>query len=154
MPKAPSASDSQVASNLAAQLRTSFTRLKRRLREQGARGDLKPSQVAVVLRLESEGAVTVSGLARAEGMRPQSMSSIIVSLQELGLVDSAPDPSDGRQTLMSLSRKCETLLRYNRAAKQDWLTNAIRQKLSVPEQEKVLAALELLNRVTEDGPLS
>jgi DNA-binding MarR family transcriptional regulator len=103
--------ESETASDLAAQIRTILSRLKRRLREQGGRGDLTPSQISVLLRLEKDGAATVSGLARAEGMRPQSMSSIVTSLQDAGLVGSSSDPNDGRQTLMSLSKKCEKLLR-------------------------------------------
>ena len=146
--------ESEIASDLAAQIRTILSKLKRRLREQGGGGDLTPSQISVLLRLEKDGAATVSGLARAEGMRPQSMSSIVTSLQDAGLVGSSPDPNDGRQTLMSLSKKCEKLLRESRAARQDWLTTAILQKLSTQEQQKLSAALELLSRLTEDRPLS
>jgi DNA-binding MarR family transcriptional regulator len=146
--------ESETASDLAAQIRTILSRLKRRLREQGGRGDLTPSQISVLLRLEKDGAATVSGLARAEGMRPQSMSSIVTSLQDAGLVTSSSDPNDGRQTLMSLSSKCEKWLREGRAARQDWLTTTIVQKLSAQEQQKLSAALELLSRLTDDGPLS
>jgi len=142
----------EIASNLAAQLRTILSRLKRRLREQGGRGDLTPSQISVLLRLEKDGAATVSGLARAEGMRPQSMSAIVASLQDAGLVRSSSDPDDGRQTLLSLSKRCEKLLRESRAASQDWLTTAILAKLSVPEQQKLSAALDLVSRLAEDGP--
>jgi DNA-binding MarR family transcriptional regulator len=149
-----SISDSQMASDLAAQIRTVLSRLKRRLREQAGRGDVTPSQAAVLLRLERDGAATVSALARAEGVRPQSMSSIITSLQDAGLVSGIPDPQDGRKTLMSLSKKCEKLLRVGRAARQDWLTATIRQKLSAQEQQKLKAALELFNRLTDEGPVS
>lgn len=151
MSKRSTVSGSETASDLVAQLRTVLGRLKRRLREQGGRGDLTPSQISVLLRLEKDGAATVSGLARAEGMRPQSMSSIVTSLQNAGLVASSSDPKDGRQTLMSLSRKCEKLLRENRAARQDWLTAAILQNLSAQEQQKLSASLELLSRLTEEG---
>lgn len=147
-------SKSETASDLAAQLRTVLSKLKRRLREHGGQENLTPSQVSVLLRLEKDGAATASGLARAEGMRPQSMSSIITSLQDAGLVGSSSDPNDGRQTLMSLSEKCEKLLRESRAARQDWLTTTILQKLSAQEQQKLSAALKLLGRLTEDGPLS
>ena len=125
-------------------------KLKRCLREHGGRDDLTPSQVSVLLRLEKDGSATVSSLARAEGMRPQSMSAVVAPLQELGLVKSAPDPSDGRQTLMSLTPKCLKWLQEGRAARQDWLTTSISKKLSVQEQEKLRAALELLNRLVED----
>jgi DNA-binding MarR family transcriptional regulator len=142
--------ESGIASGLAAQIRTTLSKLKRRLREHGGREDLTPSQIAVLLRLEKDGAATVSGLARAEGMRPQSMSSIITSLQDASLVISSSDPNDGRQTLMELSSKCIKLFREARAARQDWLTTAILQKLSVQEQQKLSASLELLGRLTED----
>ena len=145
---------SETASGLAAQIRTILSRLKRRLREQGGREDLTPSQISVLLRLEKDGAATVSGLARAEGVRPQSMSSIVTSLQEAGLVSGIPDANDGRKTLMSLSKKCEKLLKEGRAARQDWLTAIILQKLSAQEQQQLSTTLELLSRLTEDGPLS
>ncbi len=122
----------------------------RHLREQGQRGDLTPSQVSVVLRLEEAGPSTVSSLARAEGMRPQSMSAVMARLQEAGLVRGALDPNDGRQTLISLTPKCLEWLRQGRAARQDWLTKRIAQKLSVPEQQKLRAALRLLTMLVED----
>ncbi len=138
------------ASTLAAEMRTVFRRLKLRLREHGSGNDLTSSQISVVLRLEKDGSATVSTLARAEGMRPQSMSAIVTPLKESGLVKGAPDPSDGRQTLMSLTPKCLKLLRESRAARQDWLTTRISQKLSVQEREKIRAALALLARLVED----
>jgi DNA-binding MarR family transcriptional regulator len=138
------------AADLAAHLRTILSRLKRRLREQGGRGELTPSQVSVLLRLEKDGAATVSGLARAEGMRPQSMSSIVASLEDAGLVSGIPDPGDGRKILMSLSRKCEKRLQDVRAARQDWLTAIIVEKLSATEQRRLSATVELLRRLTEE----
>ena len=83
-------------------------------------------------------------------MRPQSMSAIITSLLDAGLVSGSPDPNDARQTLMSLSRKCQKSLKEGRAARQDWLTTTIQEKLSVQDQEKVAAVLELLARLVED----
>jgi hypothetical protein len=38
-------------------------------------------------------------------------------------------------------------------ARQDWLTKTILQKLSTQEQQQLAKALELLNRLTEDGSL-
>ena len=137
-------------SALAAELRATLGKLKRKLREHGERSDLTPSQVSVILRLEQDGPITVSSLARAEGMRPQSMSAIVTSLLGAGLVSGSPDTNDARQTLMSLSRKCRKSLKEGRAAKQDWLTTTIQEKLSVQDQEKLAAVLELLARLVED----
>ena len=138
------------ASALAAELRATLGKLKRKLREHGGRSDLTPSQVSVILRLENDGPITVSSLARAEGMRPQSMSATITPLQEAGLVSGSPDPNDGRQTLMSLTKKCQKRLRERRTARQDWLTTTIQEKLSAQEQEKLTTVLELLARLVED----
>ncbi len=135
---------------LAAEIRAVSRKLKLRLRKQGGGIDLKPSHAAVLLRLEKDGPATVSSLARAEGMRPQSMSAIVTPLQKSGLIRGVPDPGDGRQTLMSLTPKCLRWIQERRAARQDWLTTTISRKLSAHEQEKLLAALELLTRLVED----
>ncbi len=139
-----------LARTLATEIRATYRKIKQRLREQGGGKDLTPSQASVLLRLEQHGPTTVSSLARAEGMRPQSMSAIVAPLQESGLLRGAPDPSDRRQTLMSLTPKCLKWLQQGRDARQDWLTTTISQKLSVHEQEELLAALELLSRLVED----
>jgi len=146
---APSA-DNELASTLALEIRTAFRKIKMRLRDQGKHGDLTPSQISVVLRLEEGGPATVSNLARAEGMRPQSMSAVITPLQEAGLVGGKPDPNDGRQTLMSLTPRCLKWLKEGRAARQDWLARRISEKLSIREQETLRAALSLLTKLTED----
>ena len=77
------------------------------------------------------------------------MSAVVTVLQESGLVNGVPDPLDGRQTLMSLTPKCLKWIAEGRSAKQDWLTGRIAEKLSLPEQEKLQAALELLARLVE-----
>lgn len=141
---------SERASALAAELRAVLGKLKRKMREHGGRNDLTPSQVSVILRLEKDGPSTVSSLARAEGMRPQSMSAIIAALLDAELVSGSPDPSDARQTLMSLSSKCLEAMKEGRAAKQDWLTHTIREKLSYDDQEKLADVLKLLARLVED----
>jgi DNA-binding MarR family transcriptional regulator len=145
-----SSTQTGLASMLAAEIRAVARKLKLRLREHGGRDDLTSSQISVLLRLEMDGSATVSSLARAEGMRPQSMSSIVAPLQEAGLVRGAPDPNDGRQTLLSLTPKCIKKLQQGRAARQDWLTARISQKLSAAEQGQLRAAFELLARLVED----
>jgi len=83
-------------------------------------------------------------------MRPQSMSAVVAPLQESGLLKGSSDPGDGRQTLLSLTRKCLKLPRDGRTARQDWLTTTISQRLSVQEQKKLHAALALLKRLVQD----
>jgi DNA-binding MarR family transcriptional regulator len=148
--KRKSSTQTELPSTLAAEMRTVFRKLKQRLREHGGRNDLTPSQISVLLRLEQDGPATVSSLARAEGMRPQSMSATVTPLQEGSLVSGAADPVDGRQTLMSLTPKCLKWIQEGRAARQDWLAATITRKFSVHEQKKLREALELLTRLVED----
>jgi len=143
-------SSSERASALALELRTSLGKLKRKLLGQAGPEDLTSSQVSVLLRLEKDGPATVSNLARAEAMRPQSMSAVIAPLEAAGLVSGVPDPNDGRQTLFSLTKMCRKRIQERRAAKQDWLTGTIQARLSAQEQEKLAAALEILARLVED----
>jgi DNA-binding MarR family transcriptional regulator len=138
------------AAALAGDLRTLIGKLKRRLREQANAGDLTPSQVSVLLRLEREGPTTMSNLARAEGMRPQSMGSAVALLEAAGFVSGAPDPNDGRQTILSLTNTCREWITEGRAARQDWLFRTIRARLSPQEQKDLAAAAELLKRLADD----
>lgn len=135
---------------LAQDVRAVVGKLKRRLRAQASAGDLPPSHSSVLLRLEREGGQTASGLARAEGMRSQSMHTIVTALQTAGLVTGAPDPTDGRQTILTLSDACRERLRAGRAARQDWLTTAIQAHLTPEEQRRLGAALPLLRRLADD----
>jgi DNA-binding MarR family transcriptional regulator len=135
---------------LVAELRAVFGKLKRRLREQTDFGDLTPSQVSVLLRLEREGPATVSALARNEGVRPQSMGATVAPLQASGLVTGEPNPNDGRQTILSLTEACRKWIGEGRAARQDWLTRNIATKLLPEEQETLAKGVELLKRLADD----
>jgi DNA-binding MarR family transcriptional regulator len=135
---------------VARELRALLGKLKRRLREQAHVGDLTPSQVSVLLRLEKDGPATASSLARAEGMRPQSIGPVIAALEATGFVSGAPDPTDGRQTILSLTEACRKWAQEGRAARQDWLCRTIQARFSPQEQKGLTAAVELLKRLVDD----
>lgn len=150
MPSSSDESRSARASALAADLRALVGKLKRRLREQAHVGDLTPSQVSALLRLEKDGPATASSLARAEGMRPQSMATVVAALEAAGLVSGAPDPGDGRQTLLSLTETCRQWVQEGRTARQDWLSRRLETRLSIDEMEVLATAAGLLNRLVDD----
>ena len=150
MKAAPNDQGRTRTSVLAQDLRALMGKLKRRLRDQAHVGDLTPSQVSVLLRLEQDGPATASSLARAEGMRPQSMAPVLNALEGSGLVSATPDPADGRQTLFSLTETFRKSVEEGRAARQDWLTRTLEVRLSPQEQDEVARAVELLKRLVED----
>lgn len=140
-------SDAAQALAVAGELRVLIGRLRRRLREEAPFGDFTWSQVSALSHLEREGPATVTTLARAEGVRPQSMGATISVLEAAGLVSSTPDPTDGRQTLLSLTAACRERVQASRAAREDWLFRAIRTKLAPGEQEQLATGVELLKRL-------
>jgi DNA-binding MarR family transcriptional regulator len=137
------------AAAAATELRVLVGHFKRRFREKVNLGDFTSSQMAVLRRLDSDGPATVTSLARAEGMRPQSMGANIAALEAAGLVSGAPDPDDGRQTILSLTAACKERVKVGRMACDDWLLEAIRKSLSAEEQLQLERALELLKRLVE-----
>lgn len=150
VPADPSRDDATArAATLAADLRILIGQLRRRLREQAQPGDLTSSQTAVLGRLERDGPATVTTLARAEGVRSQSMGAIIASLQEASMVTGTPDPGDGRQTILALTPACRLMIQANRAAREDWLLCAIRTRLTPPERDQLAIGVALLKRLTE-----
>lgn len=134
-------------SMLAGELRVLVGRLKRRLREQSHFGDLTLSQILVLSRLEQDGPATVTNLARAEGMRPQSMGANVSVLEAAGLVSGTLDPADRRQTILSVTPACLDWIKAARAAREDWLARAIRTELSIEEQQELGKAVGLLSRI-------
>ena len=103
----------------------------------------------MIIRLERDGPATVSALARAEGVRQQSMGATISTLEAGGLVKGSPDPADGRQTILALTDACREMIEASRVAKEDWLFQAIQTKLSPAEQEQLATDLELLKRIAD-----
>lgn len=137
-------------SALAQDIRTLLSKLKRRLRDQAHVGDLTASQTSVLLRLEKDGPATASSLARAEGIRPQSMAPVIAALESAGFVSGAPDPADGRQTLLSLTEACRHWVEEGRAARHDWLVRTLHARLTPEEQDEVAKAIGLLRKLVDD----
>ncbi len=134
---------------LAGELRVVLSSLTRRLRDQAHSEDLTGSQKSVLLRLEQGGPATVTSLARAEGVRPQSMGATVAALEAAGLLSGAPHPSDGRQTILSLTPACRNWIDASRAARQDWLLQAIHAKLNAAEQDHLAQAVGLLKRLAD-----
>jgi DNA-binding MarR family transcriptional regulator len=132
---------------LATDLRVLLGQLNRRLREQTHPHDLTASQKSTLLRLERDGPATTSTLARAEGVRPQSMGATVATLESLGMIAGAPDPTDGRQTILSLTPAFREIIATSRAAKEDWLLRAIHTHLSEAEQAELTHALDLIKRL-------
>jgi DNA-binding MarR family transcriptional regulator len=129
-------------------LRVVFSRLRRRLRSLAIDDELTPSQTAVLTRLWKEGASSASALAGAEGVRPQSMATIVTALEQRGLIERTPDPEDGRRQIVSLTKDGKRRAESDREVREEWLTSAMQERYSERERRLILDALSLLERLT------
>ena len=131
---------------LASDLRVVLGQLIRRLR---AEHRFSLSQGSVLGRLDREGARSVSDLALAERVRPQSMAQTVADLEADGLVSRRPDPDDGRRALVELTEHGRVVLSEERRRRDGWLAQAITDDLSAEEQAVLREAAALLRRLAE-----
>jgi DNA-binding MarR family transcriptional regulator len=130
-------------------IRTVFSRLRRRLREVAGLGDLTPSQTSVLSRLERGAPVSASDLATLERVRPQSMAATLAAIAEHGLIERRPDPADGRRQLISLTEAGRETIAGSRRQREEWLARALTDHYTEAERQKVIEALALLDRLVE-----
>ena len=99
-------------------------------------------------RLAKDGPATTADLARAERMKPQSMGTTIAALEEMGIVERKPHPTDGRQVNIALTAKGAAMRKCATDAKLAWLAEAIAQ-LDEQERETLFKAGEIIMRLAE-----
>ncbi|MEX3694185.1 MarR family winged helix-turn-helix transcriptional regulator [Paraburkholderia sp. BR14263] len=122
--------------------------LVRRTRNESYAGALSMTESVVMSRLANDGPATIAALARAEGMRPQSMGATVAALEEMALVTRTPHATDGRQLLIDLTQKGRQLRKQTRDAKQLWLSQAIAD-LEEDERATLFKAGGIMRRLAE-----
>jgi DNA-binding MarR family transcriptional regulator len=122
--------------------------LVRRVRAAAASHELSMTEAMVMSRLARNGPATTADLARAEGMRPQSMGATIAALEERGLVERKRHPTDGRQVNIELTAKGAAVRKSAVDAKHTWLAQAIAQ-LDEQEQATLFAAGRIIKQLAE-----
>src|SRR6267378_1008317 len=103
---------------LAHEFRETVGRVIRRLR---AEPGPPVAQLAVLGRLDREGPASISDLAAADRMRPQSMAQTVRDLEDAGLVSRRPDTGDRRRSFVELTPAGLEILNATRARREDWL---------------------------------
>src|SRR5436190_7514886 len=134
---------------LAEQLRVAITRLNRRLRQTRPVGELTQNQLSVLASLEMAGAMTPRELSESERVQPPTMTKVLAKLEERGLVQRAPHPTDGRQVLLSATESGRAVLLEQRRVKAEWLTRRL-AGLPAPDREVLARAAEILDRIARE----
>jgi DNA-binding MarR family transcriptional regulator len=129
----------------ASELRVVLGQLMRRLR---AEHRFPIHQGAVLGRLDRQGPASVSDLAAAEKVRPQSMAQTVGELEADGLVKRRPDPDDRRRALVELTPAGRDTLEDDRGRRVGWLVTAI-DDLSARDQAVLARATAIIGRLAE-----
>jgi DNA-binding MarR family transcriptional regulator len=108
------------------------------------------SHGAVLGRLDREGPRSVSELATAERIRPQSMAQTVGELEAEGLVTRRPDPQDRRRAVVELTDAGRVVLTADRRQREGWLAQAIDEGLTEDEQRVLSEAVRLLRQLADN----
>jgi DNA-binding MarR family transcriptional regulator len=134
---------------LASDLRVVVGQLIRRLRSEQQRFSM--SQGSVLGRIDREGPRSVSDLAAAERVRPQSTAQTVADLESGGMVLRSPDPTDRRRALVSLTDQGRETLLADRRQREGWLAAEL-EKLAPRDRAVIARAVELLSAIADRGP--
>lgn len=107
-------------------LAQSVARLNRRLRQE-RHSDLTPNQLSVLHTLVVLGPTTPGAVASRERVQPPTITRVINSLADDGLVVREQHPDDGRQVLVTVSELGQKVLAEERQRRDAWLSRRLQQ---------------------------
>jgi DNA-binding MarR family transcriptional regulator len=90
--------------------------------------------------------MTPSELAASERVRPPSMTRVVASLEDLGLVSRRQHSTDGRQSILELTQAGTDLLSAEVSARERWLDKRLAE-LTEGELETLARATEIIDRM-------
>jgi DNA-binding MarR family transcriptional regulator len=136
---------------VAIRLALALTRLRARLREEssGSIAGLSISQLSILQRLRLSGPATAASLAAEEHVSQQAIAQSVVLLKSADLVQSEPDPKDGRKTLISITDAGLRLRESIIASRNSWLARAVDSTIDVEERATLDKAVALLERLAD-----
>lgn len=104
------------------------------------------NQLSVLASLELAGAMTPRELADTERVQPPTITRIVAKLEDRGLVQRSPHPTDGRQVILAPTDEARALLGADRRAREAWLAQRLAE-LSPDEREVLRRAAAILDRI-------
>ena len=134
---------------LAAELRLSVMRLRRRLaNERHPDNELSIGQMGVLGVLFRRGPLTNGELAAAERVQPPSMTRTVSCLAESGDVVRRPHETDGRQVMVEISEQGRGRVLADRQRRDAWLAQRLAD-LSTEEREVLRRAAPILESIAQ-----
>ncbi|NMH77703.1 MarR family winged helix-turn-helix transcriptional regulator [Pseudonocardia xinjiangensis] len=140
--------DTDEQTDLAARLRLVVGRLHRRIRIDG-RESIPPLQLSALVTVEQHGPLRLSELARREAVTAPTMSRVLASLDDQGLVIRTPDPNDARGVRIVLSDKGAARLAEVRSHRTALVARRL-ARLDVEQRHILDAAMPALEALLVD----
>jgi DNA-binding MarR family transcriptional regulator len=136
---------------VAAELTMAMSRLRARLRLESSAPvrSWTWSQLSTLRRIIEHGPTTAAALAQAEHVRPQSIAETIAALKADGLVATAPDPTDGRKSLLTATTRGHEVADSVIAQREEWLTQALDAVATPAERELLAKATTILTKLAD-----
>jgi DNA-binding MarR family transcriptional regulator len=132
----------------AARVRLAIARIHRLLRQDTAEG-LTLTQLSTLVRVEEHEPVRPGKLASLEGISPSTLTRLIASLEESGLILRLTDPADGRVSHLRLTDDGRAVLERVRSRRTAVLQDRL-AALSAEDLQRLVAALPALERLGGD----
>src|SRR4051812_26610096 len=129
---------------VADRLHSAAIRLLRRLRLQDAAMGIGPAQASALSVLVFGGPMSLKELARAEQVRPPTMSRIVRGLERARLVERRIAPDDRRRIALAPTKAGRALLQQGRRRRVALLAGGLRA-LPQKQQQQLAATAELLH---------
>ena len=142
--RAPAAAIS--AESIADQLHSAAIHLLRTLRKEDDASGLSAPRLSALSVVVFGGPLTLGQLARAEQVRPPTMTRIVTGLEKEGLVKRAGDERDHRLTKIQATAKGQRVLAAGRARRVKVLTEAV-DALETGELAQLDRAVHLITDV-------
>lgn len=134
------------AEALADQLHSAAIHLLRQLRKEDDASGLSAPRLSALSVVVFGGPLTLGSLARAEQVRPPTMTRIVTGLEKDDLVKRKADSRDGRLTHIEATAKGRKILAAGRARRVARLAGAIR-KLGPTELAELERGVQLVGAV-------
>ena len=131
---------------LADQLHSAAIHLLRQLRKEDDASGLSAPRLSALSVVVFGGPLTLGALARAEQVRPPTMTRIVTGLEKDDLVKRKGDPRDGRLTHIEATAKGNKVLAAGRARRVARLAGAI-AKLKRTELAELRRGVQLVGAV-------
>jgi DNA-binding MarR family transcriptional regulator len=135
--------------DVAAALQMSIGLFVRQLRQMQAEGDLSLPEASALKRLDRSGPTSVTELAKTEQISVQSMGTTLGALEARGLIERRPHPSDGRRSVLSITKAGIRALGDKHNARAEQLAKALSTGFSPHELRQLMVAAPLIERLAQ-----